>query len=315
MADFLTVASREFANTVESRRFIVLVMVFGLIMVASMAAVVSEQTSYVGAAPRGFLGQVGRSMTTTIALLAPIIGIALGCDAISGEREKGTLKLVLAQPIYRDALITGKFLATASAVTLAIFIPSLVTVGGGMLILGVSPTSDELARLLLYLAFSVLFALTFYAISALLSTISKSTSQSVMLSIGVWFLFTIIVPLMASTIARALVGTPPVRLGNQTLTQAELEQLRNFNNVVASVSSITPNYHFNSIGISLLGRFSSIGFGIIGGPLGLGRVGAVESMPILESLSRCWSSIVVLVLVAAFAFIASYMIFTRQEMR
>ncbi|MEM3793487.1 MAG: ABC transporter permease subunit [Candidatus Bathyarchaeia archaeon] len=314
MADFSTVAFREFSNTVESRRFILLASVFGWVMAASMAAVISEQATLAGAMPRGFLGQVARGMTSTMILLAPIIGIALGCDAVSGEREKGTLKLVLAQPIYRDALITGKFLATLSAITLAIFIPSLATVGGGILYLGISPTLDELVRLLLYLAFSVVFAMTFYAISILLSTVSRSTSQSVMLSIGVWFVFTVIIPLMASTIARMFVGIPLMRPGNQTLTPVEMEQIRSFNNMVESISSITPNYHFNRIGVGLLGGFSSMGW-MIGGVAGLGRIGAVESMSIIESLARYWPNITVLILVAIFASIASYMIFTRQEMR
>jgi ABC-2 type transport system permease protein len=46
-----------------------------------------------------------------LGLLVPLIAIALGFDAINGEFSQRTLSRVLAQPIYRDALLLGKFLA------------------------------------------------------------------------------------------------------------------------------------------------------------------------------------------------------------
>jgi len=318
LPDLLTVAFREFSDTIKSRRFILLVVVFGLIMVASMAALISEQTSYLGAMPTGFLGRVARGMTASIGYLAPIIGIALGCDEISGERERGSLKLLLAQPIYRDAVINGKFLAATLATTLAIFIPSLATVGGAMLYLGVSPTPDELVRLAVYLVFSVLFAMTFYAIATLLSTVSKKTSQSVMLSVGVWVALTVIIPLIAESVAGIFVPRPSLHMPqNQTsgpetiriiMNPAEAEQMTKFHSMVESVSSITPNYHFDKIGLYILGGFS--GVGLLGTLTSIG-----ESLPLLEGLGQCWPNIVVLVLFALFAFVASYMIFTRQEIR
>ena len=41
----------------------------------------------------------------------PLLGIAFGFDAINGERAEGTLPRLLAQPIYRDDVINGKFVA------------------------------------------------------------------------------------------------------------------------------------------------------------------------------------------------------------
>ena len=312
MADLLTVASREFSDTVRSRRFILLVGIFALIMIASMVALISEQTSDMGAMPSSFLGGATFGMTATMTYLAPIIGIALGCDAISGEYEKGSLKLVLAQPIYRDAVINGKFLAATIAITLATFIPSFATVGGAVLYLGVSPTPIELARLSLYLIFSVLFAMTFYIIAALLSTIAKKTSQSVMLSVGIWAAFVFIVPLIANIVARIFVGMPTfmgVRNDTARMDPAVMEQMRSFRNMEANVESITPNHHFETIGRYLLGGFSGERIG------GIGQFGEIGSMSVLESLGQCWSNIVILVLYAVFAFVASYIVFTRQEIR
>ena len=40
----------------------------------------------------------------------PLIAIGLGFDAINGEHNRRTLSRILSQPIYRDALLFGKFL-------------------------------------------------------------------------------------------------------------------------------------------------------------------------------------------------------------
>jgi len=51
-----------------------------------------------------------------ISFFGPLIGIVLGFDAINSERSRGTLSLLLSQPIYRDAVINGKFLAGLATV-------------------------------------------------------------------------------------------------------------------------------------------------------------------------------------------------------
>ena len=51
------------------------------------------------------------SFVSFISLLGPLVGLTLGFDAINGERSRGTLNLLIAQPIHRDAVINGKFLA------------------------------------------------------------------------------------------------------------------------------------------------------------------------------------------------------------
>ena len=63
-------------------------------------------------------------------MFLPIIGMTLGFDAINSEKSSGTLSRILAQAIYRDAVINGKFLA--GAVTIAIMLTSVVLVVGGV---------------------------------------------------------------------------------------------------------------------------------------------------------------------------------------
>jgi len=49
-----------------------------------------------------------------LSFLVPLVAITLAFDAVNGEFSQRTLSRVLSQPIYRDALLAGKFLAGCS---------------------------------------------------------------------------------------------------------------------------------------------------------------------------------------------------------
>jgi ABC-2 type transport system permease protein len=331
MADMFTIASKEFSDIVRGKRFIILVVAFGLIVAAAIATVyinVTEVLRGFGVAmPRGFLGIAAYTLVTTMSYLAPIVGLALGCDAISGERERGTLKVVLAQPVFRDAIINGKFLAALLATSLAITVATAVGIGGSVLALGVTPTLEDAARLLIFILFSVLLAMTYYGMAVLLSTVSKRTTQSVILGVFIWAVFTFVVPIVASTVAAALV---PIqfrpRLVNATIpgqnatrpSQRELEvyteALRKRASIQEAINSVTPNYHLTKIAQYVLNIYVGMaaGFGIGGARQGQA---SVTSKSITESLVQAWPNILVLSLATVLAFIASYIFFTRQEVR
>jgi ABC-2 type transport system permease protein len=308
MADIFAVASKEFSDTVRSKRFIILIVIFGLIMIIGIATVYVPSMG--GAMPRRFLGTMGYILSGTLSTFAPVMGLALGCDAISGEREKGTLKLVLAQPVYRDTVINGKFLAATSGLSLAILITSLMSVGASIIVIGVTPTAQEALRMALFLLFSILFTMTYYGISILLSTILKKTSQSVILSVTIWAIFAFVVPILASLIAFTI--APPY-MGQATpdenfTSPYDEGSWRRYMAVSEAISSISPNYHFNKIGQYLLTGYREYSM-----PPG-GTVEVVETS-VLSSLMYAGPNIIVLVIITSLVFIFSYITFTKQEVR
>lgn len=312
MPSTLTVALKEFSDIVKGRRFIVLVIVFGLLLTVAIASVyltVMQNINIPGIAmPRGFLGRAAYTLITMMSYFAPIIGLALGFDAISGEKEKGTLKIVLAQPVYRDIVINGKFLAALLAASLAILIASIVNIGGVAFILGVTPTGEEVARLVLFMAFSILFAMTYYSIAVLLSTISKRTAQSMIIGVVLWAIFTFVIPIIASLVAFTI---RPIRIG-QNMTREEMqrfmEELRSRTAITETINSFTPNYHFSRIAYYILNVYT-------GAAIGPRNPIETRNISIMEGLTLAWPNILVLVLVTAIAFITSYTIFMRQEIR
>ena len=63
------------------------------------------------------------SFVAILGFLIPLMAIGFGFDAINSEHNRRTLSQILAQPIYRDALLMGKFLAGLA--TLAISLAAL----------------------------------------------------------------------------------------------------------------------------------------------------------------------------------------------
>jgi len=93
------------------------------------------------------------SFVAFLGFLIPIVAIALGFDAVNSEFNRRTMSRILAQPIYRDALLIGKFFA--GLITLAVVLSALwlLVVGLGILLLGLPPNTDEVLR-----GFAVCFA-------------------------------------------------------------------------------------------------------------------------------------------------------------
>jgi ABC-2 type transport system permease protein len=301
MGNVFTIASREFSDTVRSKRFIILIVIFGLVMIIPMITIYVQVMRMMPdmpgvPMPTAFLGMMGYMLSSTLSTFAPVMGVALGCDTISGEREKGTLKIILAQPVFRDTVINGKFLAATSAVSLAVLITSLATIGTSTIAMGVTPTAEEALRIALFLPFAVLFTMTYYGISAFLSTILKKTSQSVILSVTMWAVFTFVIPVIASFVA---IMIAPLRFepGQQGVENG----IGGYLAVIETISSITPNYHFGKIGQYLLGLYAT--------------APAQGEASITSSLMHAGPNVLVLVIVTALVFIASYIAFTRQEVR
>ena len=65
-------------------------------------------------------GQSLLSFVVVLSILVPVIAIGLGFDAVNGEYNRRTLSRILAQPIYRDALLLGKFLAGLATISISL---------------------------------------------------------------------------------------------------------------------------------------------------------------------------------------------------
>ena len=92
-------------------------------------------------APQG--GQSLLSFVMVLSILVPLISIALGFDSVNGEYNRRTMSRILAQPIYRDALLFGKFLAGLATLSICLVTLWLLVIGFGLIRLGIPPNGEE----------------------------------------------------------------------------------------------------------------------------------------------------------------------------
>ena len=183
-----TIAGKEFWDRIRNRWVLAVALVF---------TVFALVIAYFGAAQQGAVGF--RSIELTIASLVslviyliPLIALVLGFDAIVGERERGSLDLLLAMPITRLELLLGKYLGLAAALTFS-------TVAGFGLVAVVLAAKLELGALFHYFGFvlsSVLLGCAFLSLAVMLSTFAADRTRASGLAIAAWFFFVLVFDLL-----------------------------------------------------------------------------------------------------------------------
>ena len=202
---------KEMSDHIRSKRFLI---VLGLILLTSCASIygaltglsdaVASDSSYIFLKLFTLSGSSIPSFTSFIALLGPFVGLSLGFDAINSERSEGTLNRLVAQPIYRDAVINGKFLAGATIIFLMVFSMGLIAGSVGLLATGVPPSAEEAGRVLVLLFFTSVYICFWLALSILCSVLCRHAATSAMIVIALWIFFALFMTLVVSIVANAL---------------------------------------------------------------------------------------------------------------
>ena len=105
------------------------------------------------------------SFAGILVFLIPLMAIGLGFDGVNGEFNRRTMSRILAQPIFRDALLLGKFLAGLATLSIGLLSLWLLVIGLGLLTLGIPPGGSEVARALSFLLLAVLYGGLWLAIA------------------------------------------------------------------------------------------------------------------------------------------------------
>ena len=203
MHGIFTIYLKEMEDHFSSMRFLIitaLIVMIGVIIASMVGMGMQEELKGVAKPDFVFLllfTSTGKlfSFVQLIGLLGPLIGIILGFDAINRERTGRTLSKLVAQPIYRDAIINGKFLAGVTMISIVMTSLVLIISGLGIRLVGVVPGADELWRLLIYLVLSILYISFWLGAAILFSVVFRSTATSALASLAVWILLSFFVGL------------------------------------------------------------------------------------------------------------------------
>jgi len=245
--------------------------------------------------PFSFIGMVG--------LVAPLIAIALGFDAVNAEFNQRTLSRILAQPIYRDALLLGKFLARLLALSIALFSLWLLVLGLGFLRLGLPPSVEELFRMLGFLVATIAYGGVWLAVAFLFSVVFRAPATAALASLGVWLLFSLFWSVLTPLVA-TLVAGPPEGIFGPSLAYLQTTQ---------TLDRISPNTLYAEIALALLQPatralgpvlYSQVQGALLGAPL-----------PTAQSFVLVWPQITGLIAAMILILAIAYVVFQRQEIR
>lgn len=239
-------------------------------------------------------------------ILVPIVGIVLGLDAINSEKSSGTMSRLLSQPIYRDAVINGKFLAGVVTIAIMLTTTILLVSAIGLTVLGVAPSSEEVARLLLFWGISILYGAFWLGLAMLFSVYFQRVATSALTSMSIWIFFSFFMSMAAGLAANVLAPM------SQTPTAPEL--LKNYG-IQITASRISPIMLFGEAATVLLAP----GARTAGEMLQLLHTSGARWMPgplsLGQSLLTIWPHLATIGGLTAALFAISYVKFMREEIR
>jgi len=248
------------------------------------------------------------SLVQFVAFFGPLVGLILGFDTINRERNEGTLSKLLSQPIYRDVVINGKFLAGVTMITIMLVSIVLVITGIGLLIMGIVPGLEEIWRIVFYLIISIIYISFWLGVAILFSILFRSTATSALAALAVWIFFSFFVSIGANIVANALAGDPSPGNSEAVLQQAKI--MRGFKLISpmelytdATATIIDPLRKSTRSFISV-GPLENISMSRFSGPL-----------PLSQSILIVIPYIISLVAITIICFAVSYTVFMRQEIR
>jgi ABC-2 type transport system permease protein len=246
------------------------------------------------------------SFVSFLSFLVPLMAIGLGFDAVNSEHNRRTLSRILSQPIYRDALLFGKFLAGLVTLSISLITLWLLVIGLGLFLIGIPPGAEEIARSFVFLLVTIAYAGVWLALALLFSILFRSAATAALVTLGLWLLVTFIWPVLSGALAQIIVPPDPryTALGLQTPGTAQLEQI---------LARFSPSTLYAEIVVALLDPTTRAL-----GPIYLSQLqGAVlgAPLPFAESVLIAWPQMVGMIATAIVLFVVGYVIFQRQEVR
>ncbi|HZK67852.1 MAG TPA: ABC transporter permease subunit [Chloroflexota bacterium] len=312
MPGLLAVFRKEMADQFASKRFLIM---FTLILLAGLSATYTAaqairvavssadaDTSFVFL--KLFTVSSGSlpSFVSFVGFLGPLVGLSMGFDAINGEYARGTLSRVLSQPIFRDSVINGKFLAGVTTIAVMLTAIALLLGGLGLRMIGIPPTGDEIIRLFLFLVIAVVYVAFWMALSILFSILFRQPATSALAGIAFWIFFTFFMSMIAATIAGAVIQVDEQE-PETILASAYLQQ---------GIARLSPSTLYSETTSTVLDPgVRTLGLVMVSEVIGM----VPGALPLGQSLMVVWPQLVGLIAMTLICFAISYARFIRQEIR
>lgn len=190
MRAVITLAIEEFQESLRNRWAL-----SAIILLATLAF----SLALLGAAPMGET-KISALNITTVSLsslsiyLIPLIALMLSFDTIVGERERGTLLLLLTYPVARWQVLLGKFTGHIAVLAITIFVGYGST--GLYLLFGATSAAGDWSLYVSMMCGSLLLGAVFIALGYLLSVLANDRATAAGVAIGVWLFMVVLYDLL-----------------------------------------------------------------------------------------------------------------------
>lgn len=311
---FRVIVQKEMSDHVRSWRFIVLL---SLILLTCLASLYTALNS-IGQPPKDGSQTAGSffflqlftatdgtlpSFVVFINFLGPLLGITMGFDAVNSEFNRGTLSRVMAQPIHRDYMINGKFVAGLLVIGILFVSLTLLVMGLGLIMIGIPPTAAEFMRVVSFTLLSILYVAFWLNLAIFFSVRFRQPATSALTAIAVWLFLTVFYPILIRMATRSFAPQPGL---------AAPEDVVSYRHLVLNLLRFAPGQLFSDATTTLLmPKVRSLG------PLTMDQViGAVPNpLPVGQSLLIAWPQLTGLIAATILCFALSYWTFMRKEIR
>ncbi len=194
-----------------------------------------------------------------VTIIMSMLAILFSYDTISGERQSGTLRLVIANSISRTKILFGKLVGGAAS----LLIPFILSLLVGGLYISINPSiqwdGSAWAEFGLLTAASITFITLFYLLGLMISTFSRYPATSILNCLFLWVLLILVIPNLCPHISAQFCRIPSIK---------EIE--RRSSEIAARASKTAREYmrqsvkRFRSRYGELFSEFESMKFGGIG---------------------------------------------------
>jgi ABC-2 type transport system permease protein len=310
ISPFWIIVQKEFSDHIRSWRFTILLALIFLACIGSIFSAVSairggklnDNLDFLFLQIFTISDGAWPNFITFVTFLGPLMGIALGFDAVNSERNRGTLSRLMSQPIYRDDFILAKFTASLLLVTVVIFALGLLVAGLALFAIGYPPTPEEFWRIFFFLVLAVFYVGFWLNLSILFSIRFRQAATSALSSLALWIFFTIFYGLVLNLIANAIAPS----------ADAGVQRIINYQETMLWLNRLSPAELFSEATTTLLTpNVRTLG------PFTLEQVylAIASPLPLGQSLLLVWPHFTGLIAATVICFGISYVMFMRQEIR
>ena len=146
-------------------------------------------------------------LTLVYSIVISLLAMLFAFDAISGEKDSGTLKLLLSQRVSRFKVILGKYLGNILSLALSFLLSLFVSF---IIIMIDLPNlgKENWLRISVFALFTLLYISIFLIIGLGLSSLTEKPSHTLLSCLLLWIFLAVIIPNLSTYLATVIKPVP-----------------------------------------------------------------------------------------------------------